>query len=44
MVNAFNGNAFKMTQNKIIRSKPVGVAEEEVVLTSRLLLDIGGHE
>jgi len=39
MVNAFNGNAFKMTQNKIIRSKPVGVAEEGV-----LILDVGGHE
>jgi len=38
MVNAFNGNAFKMTQNKIIKSKPVGVAEGVVIL------DVRGHE
>jgi len=36
MVNPFNGNAFKMNQHKIIRNKPVGVAEEVVVITAAL--------
>ena len=36
MVNAFNANALKKTQNKIIRSKPVGDTEERAGITAVL--------
>ena len=42
MVNAFNANAFKKNQYKIIRSKPVCVTEEGAVITPTV--DVGGHE